>query len=87
MILGFGAAPIFPSIIHSAPGSFGRRNSQAIIGIMMAAAYVGSTLAPPAFGALSAWAGMGIFPLFIGVMVVLALLMSERLNRVVAARA
>lgn len=85
VIVGLGCAPVYPAIIHSTPGNFGRRNSQAIIGIQMASAYVGSTLAPPLFGVLSAWAGMWIFPLFLAVLVVLGLVMSERLNRVVPA--
>ncbi|KAA9147415.1 MFS transporter [Microbacterium lushaniae] len=86
VLAGLGCAPIYPAIIHSTPVNFGRRNSQAIIGIQMAAAYTGSTFAPPLFGALSAWAGMWVFPLFLGVLVVLGLLMSERLNRLVARR-
>lgn len=87
VITGLGCAPIYPAIIHSTPVNFGRRSSQAIIGIQMAAAYTGSTLAPPLFGVLSTWAGTWIFPLFIAVLVVLGLLMSERLNRLVARRA
>ena len=84
VVVGLGSAPIYPAIIHSTPGNFGRRNSQAIIGIQMAAAYIGSTLAPPAFGLLSTWTGMWVFPLFIAVLMVLGLVMSERLTRVVA---
>ena len=87
VVAGLGAAPIYPAIIHSTPVNFGRRNSQAIIGIQMAAAYAGSTLAPPLFGALSAWAGLWILPLFLLVLVALGLVMSERLNRMVARRA
>ncbi len=86
VLAGLGCAPIYPAIIHSTPVNFGRRNSQAIIGIQMAAAYTGSTFAPPLFGVLSAGVGMGIFPLFLGVLVVLGLVMSERLNRLVAGR-
>jgi hypothetical protein len=37
--------------MNSTPTTFGAHNSQAIIGIQMAAAYVGTTLAPPLFGA------------------------------------
>lgn len=85
VIIGLGSAPVYPAIIHSTPANFGRRNSQAIIGIQMAAAYVGSTLAPPLFGVLSTWAGMWIFPVYLGVLTVLGLVMSERLNRVVPA--
>jgi fucose permease len=83
VIAGLGSAPIYPAIIHSTPASFGRHNSQAIIGIQMAAAYTGSTVAPPIFGVLSTWTGMWIFPLFLAVLVALGLLMSERLNRIV----
>ena len=86
VLAGLGCAPIYPAIIHSTPVNFGRRNSQAIIGIQMAAAYTGSTFAPPLFGVLSAWTGMWVFPLFLGALVVLGLLMSERLNRLVARR-
>jgi fucose permease len=81
VIAGLGSAPIYPAIIHSTPASFGRRNSQAIVGIQMAAAYTGSTVAPPIYGALSTWTGMWILPLFLAVLVTLGLIMSERLNR------
>lgn len=86
VIAGLGCAPIYPAIIHSTPANFGARNSQAIIGIQMAAAYTGSTLVPPLFGLLSSWAGLGIFPLFLALFVALGLLMSEQLNRLVARR-
>ncbi|PWD51572.1 MFS transporter [Serinibacter arcticus] len=86
VIAGLGCAPIYPAIIHSTPVNFGRRNSQAIIGIQMAAAYTGSTLAPPLFGVISACAGAWTFPYFLAVLVVLGLVMSERLNRLVARR-
>ncbi|WP_102507921.1 MFS transporter [Sanguibacter massiliensis] len=84
VLAGLGCAPIYPAIIHSTPASFGRENSQAIIGIQMAAAYTGSTLAPPVFGALSTWTGTWIFPLYLVLIVGLGLVLSERLNRVVA---
>jgi len=86
VLTGLGAAPIYPAIIHSTPINFGRRNSQAIIGIQMAAAYTGSTLAPPLFGLLSAWIGMWLFPLFIGILAILGLVMSERVNRLIDRR-
>ncbi|MEU1972917.1 MFS transporter [Microbacterium sp. NPDC019599] len=87
VVAGLGCAPIYPAIIHSTPVNFGRRNSQAIIGIQMAAAYTGSTLVPPLFGAISTGTGMWIFPVFLGALVALGLLMSERLNQLVASRA
>ncbi|MFB9378336.1 sugar MFS transporter [Kineococcus gynurae] len=86
VVAGLGCAPIYPAIIHSTPVNFGRDNSQAIIGIQMAAAYTGSTLAPPAFGLVSSWVGTWVLPLFLAVLVALGLLMSERLNRLVGHR-
>ncbi|NYF17826.1 fucose permease [Microbacterium sp. AK009] len=85
-ILGLGCAPIYPAIIHSTPINFGRRNSQAIIGIQMAAAYTGSTFIPPLFGVISTWKGLWIFPLFLAVLVGVGLLTSEGLNRLVRRR-
>ncbi len=87
VVAGLGSAPIYPAIIHSTPVNFGRRSSQAIIGIQMAAAYCGATFMPPLFGVLSTWAGMWTFPFFVALFVVLGLLMSERLNRLVDQRA
>ncbi|WP_345801092.1 MFS transporter [Microbacterium sp. AZCO] len=86
VIAGLGCAPIYPAIIHSTPVNFGRDNSQAIVGIQMAAAYAGSTLAPPLFGALSAWSGLWMLPLFLAVLTALGLVMSERLNQLVPQR-
>lgn len=81
VIAGLGCAPIYPAIIHSTPANFGRENSQAIIGIQMAAAYCGSTFMPPLFGLLSEWTGLWIFPFYLAAFVVLGLVLSQRLNR------
>ena len=42
MIVGLGCAPIYPCVIHSTPAYFGEDKSQAIVGMQMACAYVGS---------------------------------------------
>ncbi len=85
-IAGLGSAPIYPAIIHSTPANFGRHNSHAIIGIQMAAAYLGSTLMPPLFGVLSSWVGLWLFPLFLLLLAAMGMLFSERLNRMVDAK-
>lgn len=64
-VIGFGCAPIYPSIIHATPENFGAEHSGSIIGIQMASAYVGSTLMPPLFGLLAARIGFRLFPLFL----------------------
>lgn len=82
IVVGFGCAPIYPSIIHSTPFHFGKENSQAVIGVQMASAYVGTTLMPPLFGAIASIVGIGIYPVYLLIFVLLMLVMSERLNQV-----
>ncbi len=82
VIIGFGCAPVYPSIIHATPASFGPENSQAIIGIQMASAYMGSTFSPLIFGGLSRLTGIGFYPVFLLIIVVFMLIMSERANKV-----
>ena len=81
LIIGFGCAPIYPAIIHSTPSNFGEENSQAIIGIQMASAYVGTTFIPPLFGALTNVISIGFYPVYLFVFAILMLVMSESLNK------
>lgn len=85
-IVGFGCAPIYPCIIHSTPSNFGAENSQSIVGIQMASAYVGSTLCPPLFGFLAQHITMGLYPLYLAIFGILMFTMSERLNRLLQAK-
>lgn len=77
VIIGFGCAPVYPAIIHSTPFYFGKENSQALIGIQMACAYVGSTFMPPLLGTLAARIGIWLYPVFLLVFEVLMVLTSE----------
>ena len=78
VIMGLGCAPVYPSIIHATPNNFGPENAQAIIGVQMASAYLGSTLAPPVFGWASTFVGLGTLPLFVGVLGIDTILLLER---------
>ena len=78
--VGFGCAPIYPSIIHSTPSSFGKENADVIIGIQMASAYIGSTFLPPVYGVLSTHISPQILPLWIFVFTALMLIMLEAMN-------
>lgn len=80
---GLGSAPVYPAIIHSTPINFGKQHSHIIIGIQMAAAYLGSTLMPPVFGYLSSLLGMKMLPLYLFILAALVLTMTQALNRVV----
>lgn len=76
--VGVGCAPIYPCIIHSTPGHFGAGRSQAVIGVQMASAYVGTTVMPPLFGILSQGLGLWIMPLFLAVLLLVMWLSYER---------
>ena len=78
VVIGLGCAPIYPSIIHATPANFGPENSQAIIGVQMASAYMGSTIAPPLFGFLAARVGLSLLPVYVGCFGVMMILMVER---------
>ena len=81
LLMGLGFAPIYPSIIHSTPKSFGKENSQAIIGIQMAAAYLGATLAPPIFGLIANYVEVKLLPLYLAVFMLISFVMLELLNK------
>ena len=65
IVLGLGCAPVYPSLIHAAPARFGAERSQAIIGVQMASAYVGTSLMPPLFGALAARTTIRLLPVYL----------------------
>ena len=79
VLVGLGCAPIYPCIIHSTPAHFGADRSQAIIGVQMASAYVGTTLMPPLFGLIAGHLSAGLLPLYLLVFLVLMFVMHERL--------
>lgn len=82
VILGLGCAPVYPCIIHSTPDHFGRENSHAIVGIQMASAYCGATFMPPLFGLIAQHIHIGLFPVYMGLFLLLMVTMTERVNRV-----
>lgn len=84
VVAGFGCAPIYPAIIHSTPTNFGKDNSQAIIGIQMAAAYMGTTFMPPLFGAIASILGIWIYPLYLLLFAALMIAASELMNKLTA---
>lgn len=64
VVIGLGCAPIYPSIIHMTPALFGEENSQALIGVQMASAYLGSCFAPPVFGLMANHISVELLPLY-----------------------
>ena len=83
LIIGFGCAPVYPSIIHATPANFGAENSQSVIGVEMAFAYLGTTFMPPLFGVLAQYVSLAWLPLWLGAFLVLLFVMTELCNRAV----
>ena len=79
ILVGLGCAPIYPSIIHSTPKHFGAGKSQAMIGVQMASAYVGTCLMPPVFGFLANHLGVILLPFFLLLILAAMFFMHERL--------
>ena len=86
VLTGLGCAPIYPSLIHATPAFFGKERSQAVIGVQMAGAYVGSSFAPPLFGLLGSILGLGSYPVYLLGILLLMIWMYRRLLRITACR-
>ena len=78
-LIGLGCAPIYPCIIHSTPDNFGADNSQAVIGVQMASAYVGTTVMPPVFGLIANYISIALLPVVLGIILIVSFIMHERL--------
>ena len=79
ILIGLGCAPIYPCIIHSTPTHFGKDKSQAIIGVQMAATYIGTMLMPPLFGILANHLSISLLPIYLLVLLAIMAFMHERL--------
>ena len=79
LLIGFGCAPVYPCVIHATPAHFGAERSQAVIGVQMASAYVGTCLAPPVFGFLAQRIGAGLMPWYLLIILVMMAGMHERM--------
>ncbi len=70
------------SMYHSFhTGTFGAERSQAIIGVQMASAYIGTCLMPPLFGLIANHISIRLLPVYLLILLVLMTYMHELLNR------
>lgn len=65
VMIGIGCAPIYPCIIHSTPEHFGKENSQAMVGVQMASAYIGTSIMPPLFGLIANHISISLLPVYL----------------------
>nr|WP_240945109.1 MFS transporter [Bifidobacterium sp. DSM 109958] len=80
VVAGLGCAPIYPCVIHSTPAYFGAERSQAIVGVQMASAYVGSLAMPPLFGLIAQYVSIALYPWYLLALLALMTAMHERLR-------
>ncbi len=81
VLVGLGCAPVYPCMIHSTPAYFGSDKSQSVIGVQMAAAYLGTALVPPLFGALASHVTPALYPPFLLLLTALMAMFHVKLIR------
>ena len=81
-LIGLGFAPIYPSLLHETPVNFGRENSELLMGMQMASAYTGATILPPLFGVIAQKFSIGLYPVYMLVLLVAMIWLTEYSNRV-----
>lgn len=86
VMIGVGCAPVYPSLIHSTPFHFGKDNSQAVIGLEMASAYVGTSLMPPFFGIIAERITVSLLPYYLAFLLVLLSLMHTIVLKKISAK-
>ena len=81
ILIGFGSAPFYPSLMHETPKNFGAGRSQAVIVVQIASAYLGTTFMPLVFGWIAGDANIWALPVYLIVFIGLTILMTENLNK------
>ena len=85
IVIGLGCAPIYPAMIHATPARFGAQQSQAIVGVQMASAYIGICIMPPLFGILAKVISVALLPAYLLVILILMSATFARLGSAPAA--
>lgn len=85
-LTGLGCAPVYPCVIHSTPALFGEENSQAVVGVEMASAYIGTCAMPPIFGLIAQNVSVHVLPVFLsGILLVMVLAYNALIRKRAAA--
>lgn len=87
VLVGLGCAPVYPNVVQDTPVNYGAENSQAVIGVQMAFAYIGSMFMPTGFAWMAERTGFGVMPAFGLLITGVMLLLFNRMKRIVESRA
>ncbi len=56
LLIGFGIAPLYPTMMHDTPARIGKKGADKVVGLQVGAALAGNTVIPLAFGYVAqAW--------------------------------
>lgn len=80
-LIGLGCAPIYPSLLHETPKNFTENQSESIMGLQMASAYIGVTLMPFIFGKVASYIGYASLIWFIGSILFIKIYANYNLNK------
>ncbi len=83
LLLGIANAPLFPAMVHLAPQRFGQDNSQAAIGLLMAAAFLGGAVAPPVTSLTVRLSSLAAIPWLVLALAVPSYWFSQRIDRAI----
>lgn len=86
LLMGLGCAPVYPNIVQDTPRNYGAENSQVVIGVQMAFAYIGSLFMPTIFGWIAELLGYGILPVFALALTAVMIALFNSQQRIVDAR-
>lgn len=81
IIIGLGAAPIYPAIIHSTPRRFSKELSQNVMSVQVGCAYIANITAAPLFGIIASKTTFNILPLFVGIFSLLLIFSNEVVDK------
>ena len=79
LLVGLGCAPIYPCMMHATPEHFGAANSQALMGIQTASAYIGTAFMPPLFGLIANHISISLMGMYLLTMLVFMILSHRKL--------
>ena len=80
-MVGLGNGPLFPNMLHLTPERFGKELSQSVMGVQMAASYIGILLAPILFGLIADYVSATLFPYYLLVMYAIMIVGTLLCNR------
>jgi len=80
VIIGVGCAPLFPIMLHETPARFGTENSEAIMGLQLAAAFTGSAFMPLVFGYVASATSFAMFPNILFAFILIIAVCTEGIN-------